>query len=112
MGQETRAVFLRYGRMDPDKMQAQSKAAKTDKKVAEMEISDVASFKDGIPAEVINEINDITIRRMVMSIDGKTGEQAFDFIMDDLRQEDYQQIIEKCNEISAQTQLDDDQKKA
>lgn len=107
MNQETRAVFLRYGKIDTKKFLKGRKGKADD----DIDMDDVADFKDGIPAEIINEINDITIKRMVVEIDGKKGEDAFEFIMNEIPQEDYDQILDECNKISKDTDLDEAKKK-
>lgn len=106
--QKTRAVFLRYGSMDYKKAQQENAKGK---KAKDIDVNDMTDFKDGIPAEVINEINDITLQIMVISIDEVPKEETFDFIMDNIREADYDVIVKKCNEISELTTLNEDTKK-
>lgn len=100
MANETRAVFLRYARLNKEVLGDRAKDISTD---------DI-DFKDGIPAEIINEINEITMRRMVMEIDGKTGEEALNYMLDDIRQVDNNEIVLKCNEISKATSVNAEKK--
>lgn len=101
MTNETRGVFLRYAKMNPNI---------TKGKLAEEDAGNEIQFKDGIPAEIINEINEITLRRMVISVDNITGDGVLDHILDNLRQEDYMEVINKCNEISTATTLTEEKK--
>lgn len=103
MSNETRGVFLRYAKMNPNIAKG---------KVDEDDSSANIEFKDGIPAEIINEINEITLRRMVLEIDGKTGDEVLNYVLDHIRQEDYLEIVNKCNEISQATTLTDQKKSA
>jgi hypothetical protein len=99
MSNETRGVFLRYAKMNPDIVKGKVTSE-----------ADTIEFKDGIPAEIINEINDITVKRMVLQVDDVTGDGVLDHILDNLRDEDYRAIVDKCNEVSKATTLDDQKK--
>lgn len=100
MAGETRDVFLEYAKLNPNALKGE---------IAEESAGNL-DFKDGIPATIIGRINEITLRRMVISIDEKTGDEAFDFMMDDIRQVDNREIIEKCNEVSKATSLSPEKK--
>lgn len=99
MSNEARAVFLRHAKMNPKVLKGEASGTPDD-----------VQFADGIPAEIINEINDITLKRMVLEIDGKTGDDAYNYMLDDIMQEDYMEIITKCNEISKATTVSEEKK--
>lgn len=99
MSNEARAVFLRHAKMNPKVLKGEASGTPDD-----------VQFADGIPAEIINEINDITLKRMVLEIDGRTGDEAYNYILDDIKQEDYLEIITKCNEISKATTATEEKK--
>lgn len=99
----TRGVFLKYASLDTAAFKG-----KSEKEIKEMNTGDLTKFKDEIPAEVVNDINESTIQYMVLEVDGKT-EGLVDICLD-MRDEDYNAIIEKCNEIAAETDLSEEKK--
>lgn len=99
----TRGVFLKYASLDTAAFKG-----KSEKEIKEMNTGDLTKFQDEIPAEIVNEINEATIKYMVISVDGKT-EDLVDVCLD-MRDEDYNAIIEKCNEVAGETDLSEEKK--
>ncbi len=100
----TRGVFLRH-----TKLNMKATAGKTADQVKAMKDEDLTSFDDNITAEIINEINEITVKQMVISVNGETAD-VLELCLD-LPPEDYEAIVAKCSEISGETSLDDATKK-
>lgn len=103
----TRGVFLGHTKINMKGMQGKSEA-----EIKNMKEDELTRFDDEIPASVINEINEITLRHMIISIDGQKGTQQemLDTVLE-MPPEDYEAIIEKCNDISKSTSLSDTKKK-
>lgn len=91
----TRAVFLKHLNVNP--------AQPADgEEPTEQEARDAVQF-DKIPGDAIDEINRITVEHMVISIDGNT-DKVLDQCLD-LPADDYDAIVEKCNDIDKETTL-------
>lgn len=99
----TRGVFLKYASLDTAMFKG-----KSEEQIKDMNTGDLTKFKDEIPAEVVNDINEATIKYMVISVDGSTDEVVDTCL--DMRDKDYDALIEKCNEIAGQTDLSDEKK--
>lgn len=103
MSLETRAQYLKYVKIDPKKA-----VGKDEKTMTDEEKSDIAAF-DSIPASAIAEIKDISIKHMVLSIDGDPTN-----VLDRVKAmhlNDYNFIVEKIDEIDKKTSLTDSEKK-
>lgn len=98
---KNRALFLAHASIDKNVLRGRK--GKEDDNGME--------FKEGIPASIVESMEDNLMRTMVLDINGKTGDDAFNFLMDEVYDQDYQQIKDKCQEIYDKTTVGDKQKK-
>lgn len=108
---ETRGVFLKYvsvdGRKFSGKSQEQLKNIGDD--------SDFTKFADEIPAEVMNDIKELTVKNMVLSIKLATGQivndrETFVDTCLDMSDVDYDYIVAECDKIAKSSDLSDKKK--
>lgn len=100
---EVRKLILRNASISLKK----ASKAKNQKELEAMDIGELTNLDD-VPADVIEDINVLTAKTMVISIDGKTDDIEDELL--NMRQEDYDAIIKKSNEISAESSVDDKKK--
>ena len=112
MQQAQTAIFLRYSKVDVKKAQEQSKinALAGNKKVDDN--SDAVDFSE-LPGSALQEINQLTVQNFVLKINGNDYGNNKDAIIEaclDMHAKDFQFILDKCNEINAEAQVDDSKK--
>ncbi len=100
----TRGVFLRH-----TKLNMSATKGKNEAQIKAMKDEDLMTFDDDISAEIMNEVNELTVQHMVISVNGKTEDLLNECL--ELPPEDYDFIIKECNKISEATSLDDASKK-
>lgn len=103
MSLETRAQYLKYVSIDPSDMVGKDK----DKMTKEQQAS-LAKF-DRIPAEAMADIKEITIKHMVLSVDGNPDDCLTRIKA--MHINDYNFIIDEIDKIDRATSLSDDEKK-
>lgn len=106
MSLQTRAVMLSHMSFDPSKMQGKDK-----KQIKEMNEEDTKEFVDfdRIPASSMAEIKDISIKHMVLSVDGDPTDPLGK--IKKMHINDYNFIVNEIDAIDKATSLDDDEKK-
>lgn len=103
----TRGVFLRYTHLNMG-----ATKGKTKDQIEKMDQSELTSFSDEIPAEVINEINELTLQYMVLKVDGQdvNKDTVLDIVLE-YPPEDYEFLVAECNKISKSSSVSDADKK-
>ena len=61
-----------------------------------------AGVSDQIGGEIVDQIEDLTIQTLIISIDGKT-DGILDTVLE-MKEKDYQSVIDKINEITKETE--------
>lgn len=105
MQQAQSAIFLRYSKVDVKKAQAQAGNKNADS-------SDVVDISE-LPGSALQEMNEITVKNFVISIDGDDFGGDKDKVLDaclDMHARDFQAILDRCNEINAENQVTDEKK--
>lgn len=110
MQQGQSAIFLRYAKVDVKKAQDQAADQKAGKPATEndnpVDISD-------LPGSALQEINSLTVKNFVLSIDGNEYNGDKEAILEaclDMHANDFQAILDRCNTINAESQVDDSKK--
>lgn len=106
MSLQTRAVMLSHMSFDPAKLKGQDQ-----KKLKAMKEDEAQSFVEytQIPASAMAEIKDISIRHMVLSVDGDPSDPLA--AIKKMHIKDYNFIVGEIDAIDKATSLDDDEKK-
>lgn len=107
MRQATTAIFLRYSKINMKDVQGKSQE---ELKKAD---SDVVDIQD-LPGTAIAEINEVTVKNFVVSIDGNEFGGDRDAILEaclDMHTDDFDALVGECNRINNESTLSD-QKKA
>lgn len=107
MRQATTAIFLRYSKINMKDVQGKSEE---ELKKAD---SDVVNIDD-LPGTAITEINEVTVKNFVISIDGNEYGGDRDAILEaclDMHTDDFDALVNECNRINKESTLSD-QKKA
>jgi len=111
MQQAQTAIFLRYSKVDVKKAQEQSKANELSGNKS-VDNSDAVDFSE-LPGSALQEINQLTVQNFVLKINGNDYAGNKDAIIEaclDMHAKDFQAILDKCNEINAEAQVDDSKK--
>ncbi len=111
MQQGQSAIFLRYAKVDIKKAQDQAEDQKAGRK-RKADDENPVDISD-LPGSALQEINELTVKNFVLSIDGDTYEGNKDSIFEvcmDMHATDFQAILDKCNEINAESQVTDSKK--
>jgi hypothetical protein len=108
---ETRGVFLKYVSVDGTKFSGKSQ----DQLKNLGDDSDFTKFADSIPAEVMNEIKELTVKNMVVTIklaDGRVSNDRETFVDTclDMSDIDYDFIVAECDKIAGSSDLSDKKK--
>lgn len=110
MQQGQSAIFLRYAKVDVKKAQDQAADQKAGKAANEndnpVDISD-------LPGSALQEINSLTVKNFVLSIDGNEYAGDKEAMLEaclDMHATDFQAILDRCNQINAESQVDDSKK--
>lgn len=105
MQQAQSAIFLRHSKVNV--AEAQKQAGKKD-----ADNSKVVDISE-LPGSALQEINQITVKNFVISIDGNDFGGDKDAILEaclDMHANDFQAILTRCNEINQEAQVDDAKK--
>lgn len=106
MQQAQSAIFLRHSKVDVAEAQKQSAKGKDADNSKIVDISE-------LPGSALQEINQITVKNFVLSIDGNDFGGDKDALLEaclDMHATDYQAILTRCNEINQESQVDDSKK--
>lgn len=95
----TRAVFLRHTSFDPNEVGDLKPGEKPTEAQGQKAVK-----SEKIPAEAITEINKITAQHMMIDFDG-SSERPLERLLDECPYDDYNAVIEKCNEIDKATSI-------
>lgn len=111
MQQAQSAIFLRYSKVDVKEAQKQAEAQKANpgNKADNDKVVDISE----LPGSALQEINQLTVKNFVLSIDGNEYGGDKDAILEaclDMHTSDFQAILDRCNEINAEAQVDDAKK--
>lgn len=106
MQQAQSAIFLRHSKVDVAEAQKQAGKGKDADNSKVVDISE-------LPGSALQEINQITVKNFVISIDGNDFGGDKDAILEaclDMHANDFQAILTRCNEINQETQVTDEKK--
>lgn len=106
MSLQTRAVMLEHMTFDPNKLKG-----KDQKQLKAMKDEDTTDFVEftQIPASAMAEIKNISIKHMVLSVDGNP-DNILERILK-MHLNDYNFIVNEIDAIDKATSLDEDEKK-
>lgn len=111
MQQGQSAIFLRYAKVDVKGAQDQAEAQKAGKKPA-ADAKNPVDISD-LPGTALQEINSLTVKNFVLTIDGNDFGGDKEALLEaclDMHATDFQAILDRCNEINAESQVTDSKK--
>lgn len=99
------AIFLRYANVNVKQAQEEAKKEGSDG-------SESVQFGD-LPGSALGEINELTVKNFVLTIDGDDFGGDKDKILEaclDMHIRDFQAILDRCNEINSDNEITDAKK--